>query len=111
MEIKPSQLSRFSTDNRKRVKGSGRYTPFGMKLTVPAGYGRLGDERGRLTLVRPSSAIPGPAWPLQASAVYGGGRGARVLRLLVRSPLPVFRTVFGTEWFAEPGGRTGELVG
>jgi len=31
-----------------------------MKLTVPAGYGRFGDERGRLTLVRPASAIPGP---------------------------------------------------
>jgi len=33
-----------------------------MKLTVPAGYGRFGDERGRLTLVRPASAIPGRAW-------------------------------------------------
>jgi hypothetical protein len=30
--------------------------------------------------------------------------------LLVRLPLPVFRAVCGTEWFAEPGGRTGELV-
>jgi predicted metal-dependent HD superfamily phosphohydrolase len=42
--------------------------------------------------------------------VYRRGRGARVLRLLVRSPLPLFRVVFGTEWFAEPGGRTGGLV-
>ena len=37
-------------------------------------------------------------------------RSARLFRLLVRSPLPVFRAVCGTEWFAEPGGRTGALV-
>jgi len=42
--------------------------------------------------------------------VSGRGRGARMLRVLLRSPLPVFRAVCGTEWFAEPGGRTGELV-
>jgi LmbE family N-acetylglucosaminyl deacetylase len=41
---------------------------------------------------------------------FGRGRGARVLRALIRSPLPVFSVVCGTEWFAEPGGRTGELV-
>ena len=40
----------------------------------------------------------------------GGGRGARLFRALARSPLPVFRLVCGTEWYAEPGGRTGELV-
>jgi hypothetical protein len=42
--------------------------------------------------------------------VWGRGRSARLFRLLVRSPLPVFRAVCGTEWFAEPGGRTGEFV-
>lgn len=42
--------------------------------------------------------------------VSGRGRSARAFRLLLRSPLPVFRAVCGTEWFAEPGGRTGELV-
>ena len=42
--------------------------------------------------------------------VSGRGRGPRLLRVLLRSPLPVFRAVCGTEWFAEPGGRTGELV-
>ena len=36
----------------------------------------------------------------------GSGRGARLFRLLTRLPLPVFRAVCGTEWFAEPGGRT-----
>jgi LmbE family N-acetylglucosaminyl deacetylase len=42
--------------------------------------------------------------------VSGKGRSARLFRLLIRSPLPVFRAACGTEWFAEPGGRTGELV-
>jgi hypothetical protein len=38
------------------------------------------------------------------------GRGARLFRALIRSPLPVFRVVCGTEWFSEPGGLTSELV-
>jgi LmbE family N-acetylglucosaminyl deacetylase len=38
------------------------------------------------------------------------GRGARVFRILFRSPLTVFRAALGTEWFTEPGGRTGGLV-
>jgi LmbE family N-acetylglucosaminyl deacetylase len=42
--------------------------------------------------------------------VSGRGRGARLLRALLRCPLPVFRAACGTEWFAEPGGRTGELI-
>jgi hypothetical protein len=32
------------------------------------------------------------------------------MRVLLRSPLPVLRVALGTEWFTEPGGRTGELV-
>jgi hypothetical protein len=42
--------------------------------------------------------------------VSGWGRGARLMRILLRSPWPAFRVALGTEWFAEPGGRTGELV-
>jgi LmbE family N-acetylglucosaminyl deacetylase len=42
--------------------------------------------------------------------VFGKGRTARLFRVLIRSPLPMFRIACGTEWFAEPGGRTGELV-
>ena len=42
--------------------------------------------------------------------VSGKGRTARLFRALIRSPLPVFRIACGTEWFTEPGGRTGELV-
>ncbi len=38
-----------------------------------------------------------------------GARG-QVVPHLLRAPSPVFRLVFGTEWFAEPGGRTGELI-
>src|SRR6185437_10200523 len=64
---------KVSTDNRKRVKGGGRYTPFGMKLTVPASYGRFGDERGRLTLVRSGSAIPGRAWRVRIRLAGDGG--------------------------------------
>jgi LmbE family N-acetylglucosaminyl deacetylase len=43
--------------------------------------------------------------------VSGGGTGNRLFRLLIRLPLPVFRVGCGAEWFAEPGGRSGELVG
>jgi LmbE family N-acetylglucosaminyl deacetylase len=42
--------------------------------------------------------------------VFGKGRTARLFRALIRSPLPMFRIACGTEWFAEPGGCTGELV-
>jgi hypothetical protein len=42
--------------------------------------------------------------------VFSRGRTARLFRALIRSPLPAFRLACGTEWFAEPGGRTGELV-
>jgi hypothetical protein len=35
---------------------------------------------------------------------------ATVPRVAIRLPLPLFRVACGTEWFAEPGGRTGELV-
>lgn len=42
--------------------------------------------------------------------VSGPGRGARLMRILLRSPMPAFRVALGTEWFAEPGGRTGELA-
>jgi LmbE family N-acetylglucosaminyl deacetylase len=39
----------------------------------------------------------------------GGGRAARLYRALGNSPRAVFRAVAGREWFAEPGGWTGEL--
>ena len=47
---------------------------------------------------------------LAAHDVFSRGRTARLFRALIRSPLPAFRIACGTEWFAEPGGRTGELI-
>src|SRR6185437_15021960 len=60
--------------------------------------------------VRRYAAQKRTALAAHRTPVSGRGRGARLLRVLLRSPLPVFRAVCGTEWFAEPGGRTGELV-
>jgi LmbE family N-acetylglucosaminyl deacetylase len=42
--------------------------------------------------------------------VFSEGRAARLFRAVVRLPVPAFQLVWGTEWFAEPGGWTGELV-
>jgi LmbE family N-acetylglucosaminyl deacetylase len=42
--------------------------------------------------------------------VSGRGRSGRLFRALIKTPLPVFRVLCGTEWFVEPGGRTGGLV-
>jgi LmbE family N-acetylglucosaminyl deacetylase len=60
--------------------------------------------------VRRHAAQKRAALAAHRTPVSGRGRGARLLRALLRSPLPVFRITCGTEWFAEPGGRTGELV-
>jgi len=60
--------------------------------------------------VRRYAAQKRAALAAHRTPMSGRGRGARLLRVLLRSPLPVFRAVCGTEWFAEPGGRTGELV-
>jgi LmbE family N-acetylglucosaminyl deacetylase len=42
--------------------------------------------------------------------ISGRGRSARLFRALTRLPLPAFRVIWGTEWFTEPGGRTGGLI-
>lgn len=47
---------------------------------------------------------------LAAHCLPDSGRASRLLGTLTRCPVPVFRIACGTEWFAEPGGRTGELV-
>jgi LmbE family N-acetylglucosaminyl deacetylase len=80
---------------------------------------RLGEMRGygmpqsvithRID-VRRHAAQKRAALAAHQTPVSGRGRSARLFRLLVRSPLPVFRAACGTEWFAEPGGRTGKLV-
>jgi len=60
--------------------------------------------------VRRYAAQKRAALAAHRTPVLGRGRGARLFRALIRTPLPMFRVVCGTEWFAEPGGRTGELV-
>jgi LmbE family N-acetylglucosaminyl deacetylase len=59
--------------------------------------------------VRQHAAQKRAALAAHRTQVSGAGRAARLFRLLLHLPLPVFRIICGTEWFAEPGGRTGEL--
>jgi LmbE family N-acetylglucosaminyl deacetylase len=60
--------------------------------------------------VRRHAAQKRAALAAHRTQTSGRGRMARLFRLLTGLPLPVFRTVLGTEWFAEPGGRTADLV-
>jgi len=74
---------------------------------------RYGTPRSAITHrvdVRRYAAQKRAALMAHRTPVSGPGRGARLFRVLLRSPLPVYRVACGTEWFAEPGGRTGELV-
>jgi LmbE family N-acetylglucosaminyl deacetylase len=82
-----------------------RYRLDGMR-----GYGTPRSAITHRVDVRRHAAQKRAALAAHRTQVSGRGRGARLLRALLKSPLPVFRTVCGTEWFAEPGGRTGELV-
>jgi LmbE family N-acetylglucosaminyl deacetylase len=82
----------------------------GYRFDEIRGYGTPRSSITHRVDVRRHAARKRAALAAHRTPVYGGGRGARALRLLVRSPLPVFRIAFGTEWFAEPGGRTGGLV-
>jgi LmbE family N-acetylglucosaminyl deacetylase len=74
------------------------------------GYGTPRSAITHRVDVRRYAAQKRAALSAHRTPVYSRGRGARVLRILVRSPLPLFRLACGTEWFAEPGGRTGELA-
>jgi LmbE family N-acetylglucosaminyl deacetylase len=60
--------------------------------------------------VRRYAAQKRAALAAHRTQVSGHGRAARLLRALLRLPLPVFRLACGTEWFTEPGGWTAELV-
>ncbi|MGD0704333.1 MAG: PIG-L family deacetylase [Trebonia sp.] len=74
------------------------------------GYGLPRSAITHRVDVRQYAAQKRAALAAHRTRVSGRGRGARLLRAALRCPLPVFRAVCGTEWFAEPGGRTGELV-
>jgi LmbE family N-acetylglucosaminyl deacetylase len=74
------------------------------------GYGMPQAQITHRVDVRRYAAQKRSALAAHTTQLSGQGRSARLFRLLARSPLPVFRVIGGTEWFAEPGGRTGELV-
>jgi LmbE family N-acetylglucosaminyl deacetylase len=74
------------------------------------GYGTPRSEITHRVDVRAQSARKRAALAAHRTPVSGRGRSARLFRGLLKAPLPVFRAVCGTEWFTEPGGRTGELV-
>jgi len=80
------------------------------RLDEMRGYGMPRAVITHRVDVRRYAAQKRAALAAHRTRVSGRGRGARLLRMLLRSPLPAFRLACGTEWFAEPGGRTGELV-
>lgn len=74
------------------------------------GYGMPRSAITHRVNVRRYAAQKRAALAAHRTPLSGRGRGNSLFRVLVRSPLPVFRIACGTEWFVEPGGRTGELV-
>ncbi len=74
------------------------------------GYGMPQSAITHRVDVRRYAAQKRAALAAHRTPVSSGGRSARLFRALIRSPLPVFRVACGTEWFAEPGGWTGELI-
>jgi LmbE family N-acetylglucosaminyl deacetylase len=80
------------------------------RLDEMRGYGTPRSEITHRVDVRAQAARKRAALAAHRTPLSGRGRSARLFRVLLRVPLPVFSVVCGTEWFAEPGGRTGELV-
>lgn len=80
------------------------------RLDEMRGYGMPRSVITHRVDVRRYAAQKRAALAAHQTPVSGRGRMARLFRALIRSPLPMFRIACGTEWFAEPGGRTGELV-
>lgn len=82
----------------------------GHRLDEIHGYGTPQSVITHRLDVRRHAAQKRAALAAHQTQVSGRGRGSRLFRLLIRLPLPVFRVLCGTEWFTEPGGRTGGLV-
>ena len=80
------------------------------RLDEMRGYGMPRSAITHRVDVRRYAAQKRAALAAHRTPVSGRGRGARLFRLLVRLPLPIYKVACGTEWFAEPGGRTGDLV-
>ena len=60
--------------------------------------------------VRRFAAQKQAALAAHRTAVYGRGRAARLFRLVVRLPVPVFGLVAGREWYVEPGARAARPI-
>jgi LmbE family N-acetylglucosaminyl deacetylase len=80
------------------------------RLNEMRGYGMPRSAITHRVNVRRYAAQKRAALAAHRTPVSGKGRSARLFRALIGSPLPVFRVLCGTEWFAEPGGRSGELL-
>jgi LmbE family N-acetylglucosaminyl deacetylase len=74
------------------------------RLDEMRGYGMPQSAITHRVDVRPYAAQKRAALAAHWTPLSGRGRSARLFRALSKSPLPVFRVVCGTEWFAEPGG-------
>src|SRR5215472_10072574 len=80
------------------------------RLDQMRGYGMPQSAITHRLDVRRYAAQKRSALAAHRTKVFSRGRTVRLFRALIGSPLPVFRIACGTEWFAEPGGRTGELI-
>lgn len=80
------------------------------RLDEMRGYGMPRSAITHRVDVRRYAAQKRAALAAHRTPVSGRGRSARLFRALIRSPLPIYRAVCGTEWFAEPGGWTDDLV-
>lgn len=74
------------------------------------GYGTPQSAITHRVNVRRYAAQKQAALAAHRTPLSANGRSNRLYRVLIRLPLPVYRLVCGTEWFTEPGGRTGDLV-
>jgi LmbE family N-acetylglucosaminyl deacetylase len=61
--------------------------------------------------VRRFAAQKQAALAAHRTQVYSRGRAARLFRVLVALPAPLFGLVCGREWFAEPGAATTRTIG
>ena len=104
-----------ATVPRELIVRAGRFLLL-LRLVTHHGLGQLrryGTPRSAITHrvdVRRYAAQKRAALAAHRTPLSGTGRSARLFRAMAGSPLPLFRVVCGTEWFAEPGGWTGELV-
>jgi LmbE family N-acetylglucosaminyl deacetylase len=80
------------------------------RLDEIRGYGMPQSAITHRVDVRRYAARKRAALAAHRTPLSGRGRGARLFRALISLPLPVFRVACRTEWFVEPGGRTGELA-